>query len=896
MDESAAIQDLKRRLAEATTDVARLAVLLQFGRQAAEAPRAEAEAYLQEAIDLARMVGTPIDLATAGVSASEFYRNAGDMARSLEYADIVQEAAGASGNSKSHGHYFFLVGRISQEQGDYTRARGCYERCLSIWRDAGFARGVPSALHQLGSLAAVQGHEAEALERFQECLRMYEELGDTALQVYSRQNIGWTLHRLGRWEDAIECYYRTMAVAEQHNLPTLRASALNSLGELFLERDKTAKAIDVFRMVQAAAEQGETTPHLAREAMYNLGLAYHRQQDFAGAEQTYRRVLDEAEASGDRYTLAVVLWRTAELVLDEGQLDQCQQLVQRSAAIAREVGIPSEESQASRVQGLLHATRGEHAQARACFEHAMELLHDLEEGLDLARVRFHYGRYLLAQGEREPALTLLEAASCSFRKLGVVSEAQEVGRLLFRQEMGVNRDMALLQGVSGLVSLGLEPQVLLERAIGLLVEVLGFDGAAVVVQDRPVCVTGKVDMKRIPAGNGCEEPASSELMLNWAVRHQGRLLGRVYLERTAPATAGYNQVVLDTVANLLSAPMQRLAELSAGEAEATPPCAELRYKGVVGRNRRMVDILNTVCAVAGKSVPVLIRGESGTGKELVARALHDSGARAGKPFVAVNCAAVPDNLLEAEFFGIEKGTATGVAAHKGKFEVAHGGTIFLDEIGDMSPSLQSKLLRVLQEKTFERVGGHVPISVDVRVVAATNQPVDELLAQKKFREDLYYRLNTVELQLPALNERPEDIPDLVRHFVRSSNQEFGRNVADVSLEVMSQLTRHDWPGNVRELQHVVERSVLLARGDTIHLSDLPPGLQPQKGTESAPADLRVVRHEAREKATAEVERSAIVDCLEKAAWNVERAAELAGYSRAQFYRLMHKHSIARAPH
>jgi DNA-binding NtrC family response regulator len=211
----------------------------------------------------------------------------------------------------------------------------------------------------------------------------------------------------------------------------------------------------------------------------------------------------------------------------------------------------------------------------------------------------------------------------------------------------------------------------------------------------------------------------------------------------------------------------------------------------------------------------------------------------------------------------------------------------------MSPSLQSKLLRVLQEKTFERVGGHVPITVDVRVVAATNQPVDELLAQKKFREDLYYRLNTVELQLPSLHERPEDIPDLVRHFVRSSNQEFGRNVADVSPEAMSQLTRHDWPGNVRELQHVVERSVLLTRGDTIQLGDLPLSLQPPKATESAPADLRVVRHQAQERATAEVERSAVVDCLEKAAWNVEHAAELAGYSRAQFYRLMQKYSISR---
>jgi transcriptional regulator with PAS, ATPase and Fis domain len=239
----------------------------------------------------------------------------------------------------------------------------------------------------------------------------------------------------------------------------------------------------------------------------------------------------------------------------------------------------------------------------------------------------------------------------------------------------------------------------------------------------------------------------------------------------------------------------------------------------------MMDALTRVCAVADESVPVLIRGESGTGRELVARALHDSGVRAGQPFVAVNCSAVPENLLEAELFGIETGTATGMTAHKGKFEMADGGTVFLGGIGDMSPVLQSKLLRVLQEKTFERLGGSVAIEVDVRVVAATNQPLGELVAQRRFREDLHDRLSAVELVLPSLNERPEDIPDLVRHFVRRSNQEFRRNVADVSPEVMSRLTTHRWLGNIRELEYVVERSVLLARGDTIHLGDLPPILQ-----------------------------------------------------------------------
>jgi DNA-binding NtrC family response regulator/tetratricopeptide (TPR) repeat protein len=892
-DTTGPLLDLRQRLAEVTSAAGRLAALIDYGKRTREAPPPEAEGYLTEAVELARKVGTPEELVRASVHASEFYRNKRDMKRSFDYASLVRQAADASGDPMHRGQYLYLVGRINEEQGNYTPARECYEDCLTAWREAGNKKAAVAALNQLGSLAVIQGKVAQALQCYQECLKLDEELGDVARVTTHQYNIGLTLAKMGRWEDAFEYYYRAMALAEQHRMPWVRASVLDSLGELFLERDKAAKAIEMFKMAQEAVDRGEASVTTLDDTMANLGLAHHRLGDFAKAGQVYDQALMLSAKSGDRRTTTVVLWRMAEMALDQRQLDRCREQAERSAAIAHELGLPCEEAQAFRVLALQYSVCGDGAQARDCFERALALLHDLEDSSDLARVRFHYGRYLFQQGEREPALTFLKAASGAFRRLGIVAEAQAVDRFLFQQEMGANRDMALLQGISGLVSLGYEPQVLLERAVGLLLEALRFDGAAVFVQGRPVLLTGKVDMKQVPTETEYDEPISKERMLSWVVRHQGRLLGRIHLERTAPTTATYNHVVLGTVANLLAGPMHRLAELAIGKSEAKPPCPELRYRGVVGRNRRMADVLSTVCAVASKSVPVLIRGESGTGKELIARALHDSGARAGKPFVAVNCAAVPDNLLEAEFFGIEKGTATGVAAHKGKFEVAHGGTIFLDEIGDMSPSLQSKLLRVLQEKTFERVGGHVPISVDVRVVAATNQPVDELLAQKKFREDLYYRLNTVELVLPPLSERPEDIPDLVRHFVRSSNQEFGRNVVDVSPEAMSQLTKHHWPGNVRELQHVVERSVLLARGDTIQLSDLPPGLQPPEKTESTPADLKEVRREVREKAAAEVERRAIADYLEKAGWDVERAAELAGYSRAQFYRLMHKHSLSR---
>jgi transcriptional regulator with PAS, ATPase and Fis domain len=319
----------------------------------------------------------------------------------------------------------------------------------------------------------------------------------------------------------------------------------------------------------------------------------------------------------------------------------------------------------------------------------------------------------------------------------------------------------------------------------------------------------------------------------------------------------------------------------------------LKYRGVIGRSRLMLEALSMARQVANTNVSVLIRGESGTGKELVARALHDSGSRADGPFVAVNCAAMPEGLLEAELFGVEKGAATGVAARKGKFESASGGTVFLDEVGDMSPSLQAKLLRVLQERQFERVGGSKPVDVDVRVVAATNRDVVDMMATQQFRSDLYYRLNGVELLLPSLRERREDIPELVQHFIVTCNQQYGRNVRGVQPEALSRLVAHSWPGNIRELRHAVERGVIVASGDMIDVQDLPAAVTAAGVAPPQPQDVRKVREKVLEEAEVPAERSALLESLDRSNWNVTEAARAAGFSRAQFYRLLAKHGIRR---
>jgi transcriptional regulator with AAA-type ATPase domain/tetratricopeptide (TPR) repeat protein len=833
VDKPVPIQDLKQRLAETSTDAARLASLLEFRKWRAVLPRDEVERYLLEAAELARRTASHRDLASAAVVLSEMLRDAGDIPGSFEWAGVVQEAARASGNPEIEGQYLYLVGRVKEVREDYQGARDCYERCLDVWRKCGHTLGVGAARNQLGTLAFNRGHVSEALEHYQECLKIDDELGDIANGAIHRYNIGVLLQQLGRLDDAFESFHHVFALSEQHHqiyrMRRLRAGALNSLGEVFLERDKTAKSIGIFRMVIDTAEREKVSPAVLCEATADLGLAYHRQGDHASAQRAYNQALALAEKSGDRRAAAMVIARMAELALDLGQLDRCRDLAKRSVAAAREMELLCEEARALRVMALLHAASGEDAEARHCFEQAMALLRELEGSLDMARVRFHYGRHLLALGERAAAMTHLKEASRAFRELGIAADGHEVNRLLLRQEMERDRDMALLQAISGLSSQDVEPRVLLERAIELLLEALRFNSAVVVAKGRPVLVFG--DPKLEPALRLCEsqELVATDLVLSWPVRYGGSLLGRIYLERAAPEAAERNQRVLDTIANLVAAPIQRLAETAASVVEGKPELAGLRYRGVVGQNQRVLEVLATVCAAAGGSLPVLIRGERGTGKKLIARALHDSGARVGKPFVTVNCASVPEDLLQVEFFGTENGGAARAKPYKGKFETADGGTLFLDEVGDIGPSLQPGLLRVLQEKTLERVGGRVPVCIDVRVVVSTTRPIEELVAQGKFRGDLYKRLRAVELLLPSLRERPDDIPDLVCHFVRRSSEEFGRGVTCVSPEAMSRLRSYGWPGNVSELEHVVELSVLLASGKTIQVSDLPPSLQSPAG-------------------------------------------------------------------
>ena len=317
--------------------------------------------------------------------------------------------------------------------------------------------------------------------------------------------------------------------------------------------------------------------------------------------------------------------------------------------------------------------------------------------------------------------------------------------------------------------------------------------------------------------------------------------------------------------------------------------ARFKVDFIVSTSRRMEEALNLVGRVAQSQATVLILGESGTGKELIARAIHYSSPRVEKPFVKMNCAALPENLLESELFGHEKGAFTGAVARRiGRFEQADQGSIFLDEIGDLSPSLQMKLLRVLQEKEFERVGSNQTIQTDVRVIAATNRILEAAIQKGGFREDLYYRLNVVTISLPPLRERKEDIPALIEHFLKKYNRENNKKVGSLSKEARDLLIQYDYPGNVRELENIIERAVVLCRGEILTTQDLPLNLRDVK----MEAFLeRAKRGRSLPDALEEIERQEIVKALEKFSGVQTKAAEDLGIRERVLRYKMKKHKI-----
>ena len=362
-----------------------------------------------------------------------------------------------------------------------------------------------------------------------------------------------------------------------------------------------------------------------------------------------------------------------------------------------------------------------------------------------------------------------------------------------------------------------------------------------------------------------------------------RMIGCIYLDNTSAANRFHEDhlQLMVGVAGVSAVALDNARRLQWLEQENQRLTTEIRQdQSLVGEGERMKEIFQFLARVAPTDSTVLIEGESGTGKELVAKALHRNSPRASKPFVAINCAAIPETLLEDDLFGHERGAFTGAGAlKKGRLEIADGGVVFLDEIGELAPSLQVKLLRVLQEREFERVGGTHPIKVNIRLIAATNRDLEEAVRKGEFRQDLYYRLAVVKMKMPPLRERREDIPMLTRHFVQKHAMRCRVKARPISREAMAALVNYEWPGNVRELENAIERALVMGSSEMILPEDLPESLLEQ----SAPDEVSEGKYHASVK---DHKKRLIVDAVEQTGGNYVEAAGILGVHPNYLHRLI----------
>ena len=337
-----------------------------------------------------------------------------------------------------------------------------------------------------------------------------------------------------------------------------------------------------------------------------------------------------------------------------------------------------------------------------------------------------------------------------------------------------------------------------------------------------------------------------------------------------------------------------LTELNKARHEAEEAARRLgelhQLDNIIGKSAAMQDLFSAIQAAASSNATVLVQGESGTGKELVAGAIHFRSAQSNQPFVAVNCSALSETLLESELFGHVRGAFTGAMRdRKGRFEEAHGGTVFLDEIGEVSPYIQVKLLRVLQEREIERVGESTRRRIDIRVIAATNKDLGQLVKDGNFREDLYYRLKVFPISIPPLRERREDIPLLVEHFIRIHNQKTGKPIQDIDRTAMQVMMSHGWPGNVRELENAVEHAFVLCRNEVIELTDLPLELREPLDSSAICIDAPAVANTATNRR--KMDREDLLELLDECRWNKAEVARRIGISRTAVWKYMKKWNI-----
>jgi Nif-specific regulatory protein len=843
------------------------------------------------------------------------------------------------------GNVLWKTGHFEQALEHYSRNLAFCERTNDVW-------GQLFALNNLGILECSRGNWKAAREPLSRSLEIKRRLGARENEAVSRLNLGEVEEVLGSWPRAQRHYERALKLLDDAPDHRERFAALAQLASLDRKRGRSA---DAERRAREALEGAERIGDrdLLAQCYLQLGLLEKDRDNLEAAGRHLIRALELVETAGNRQSLARVHISLADLALRSGELPEAERLSQTARRHVEELGDRFTLAKLLSVEARLASAREEVDRAEKLFAEGVRLLEELEAPYEHARSLYEWG---LRTWNVDTALRRLRRALVGFERLGAETESKRtsgaIERIREHQRFSSGRGInSVLYEVLKVVNSSLDLQEVLQRIVDLVLERLGAERGMIVLSNRitrelEVAVMRNLGSEDRDEGRKLSESvvrrvietrepilavdavsdgrfAGSESIIARHIRSilcvplaiRDRMAGAIYVDhRHSRHLFGQSDleflVAFADQAAIAIENARLYGELDAARQKLKEENESLRkeilsshhLESLIGRSRAISDLKQTIEKVAQSPSTVLIRGESGTGKGLVARILHAASPRRQMPFIHFNCAALPETLVESELFGHEKGAFTGAAGQKpGRFELASHGTIFLDEIGKVSRAVQAKLLRVVEEKEFERVGGTRTLKADVRVVAATNLDLEEAILRNEFREDLFYRLNIIPIVLPPLRQRKEDIPYLVEHFLGKISRDLGRPAKDLDPAVLHLFDAYAWPGNVRELEAAIHRAFVLSGGDTLAVTDfgwIALHVQGAQGAAARPSEMEGISptvslgNGGYEEALDRYDRQLLSAALSQSHGKIRETARLLGIARNTLRAKMKKYGLS----
>ncbi|HEX8161291.1 MAG TPA: sigma 54-interacting transcriptional regulator [Pyrinomonadaceae bacterium] len=840
------------------------------------------------------------------------YRSINEYTIARDHGGRALEHYRGTGDWRGLAEAYFAVGLAELFEGNYEPAQNHLEQSLKLVGDRPASYLLGKIYTNLAGACVFLKRPHEGIGYLEKAISYYERTEHKANAVDGYNNLGVHLTLIGDWRRAKDALERALALAAETDAKARVPMILDSLGELLLLRGEVEEARE--HLERAVAQSGEqVNKWYSGQALRTLGRCHLALNEPARALEAGERALSLAARIGDRQAICDSRLLLAEAHLRRGELAECDEelrlVADETTDSPADIAVTGE---TQRLQGLLALARGDDAKASQHFGRSLSIYEMLGDRYRSAVARYELGRaYASSQPER--ASECLARAAETFRELGArldIERADEAAAALDRQ-----REPERQRGFANLSQLAL---MRLTEAVASR-ELLLRELAAVVLQEtgaRSVLITEPDEWGRARVVV-CEgwTPAECDVLTEEISRAEidaagvpfGRTSDAAFFDLRPANAHAVTVVAAPREAVMLPGggsiePMLRVVELGldvcafrerarerAGGEEQKTRSREGFIPGFIHASPAMTSLVEEIHKIRSSDVTVLVTGESGTGKELVARAIHSLSSRRDKVFVPFNCTAVPKELSDAYLFGSRKGAYTGsVSDTPGVIRTAAGGTIFLDEIGDLPLDIQPKLLRFLQEGEIQPLGEQRPVKVVVRVIAATNTVLEKMVADGRFREDLYYRLNVIRLRVPPLRERRLEIPIIVQHYVKHFGQKFGRDGIRISPEAMDLLMVCDWPGNVRQLLNEIQRVVARAEGNSLITPDqLSPELQLTSSPIDAPggpgvfslAGFDLPEDATIPEAVEELERRMIADALRKHGGNISRAARTLGITR-----------------